>query len=493
METKIYLESKSIYPRKRDRWLLSFVLKSMLIVMTVVNAGMCRAQTEEVELSTRTPIWSYNPHRYMTNMTVTCQPQIDGLPVDTAYEIGAFCGSECRGDALMEWSVTKKHFVAYMVVVGNWHDSIVFRLYDHRHHAEITSSSPPSLVWMPDEMIGTAKSPHVLNFTATSLHETDKSTPQMKLFAGRWDEQLFQAKDDSRASVIDLTAVDGLPSVRPTTQNPNAVVYVPASSAQTLREADNVAVQTSSAEGWTAQRVVIKDGYPYSSDRSITAANVCFLRTYSANVTSTLCLPFDFIVTDGDLYKIAGVYGGTLHLSKQTEGRGSANMPYLFVPSMTGELTLKGDGSGIPVKTVDGAFVLNDDKGVGSSYSVVCNYDMNHSVASDANVNYYGWADDKAGSLSGSFVRCIAGAYANAFRIYISCPASQGAKQLDVSVDGETTAIYPLNGCDADASRMNVYSLSGVLLMHSATMREALNQLPKGIYVMDNNKIKIQK
>lgn len=494
MKMTINSESKSIHPRKGGGWLSPFTRKLLFIaVALIIHPGAGRAQTEVVELSTRTPIWSFNPHLYMTNMTVTCQAQIDGLPVDTAYEIGAFCGSECRGDALVEWSVTKKHFVAYMTIMGNWQDAIVFRLYDHRHQAEITSVAPPSTTWIADEILGTAKSPYVLNFTATSLHETDASTPQVMLFSGKWDEQIFQTKDDSRASVIDLTAVDGLPSVRPATLNPNAIVYVPASSAQTFKDGDNVAVPTATTGEWTAQRVVIKDGYPYSSDRIITATSACFQRTYSADVTTTLCLPFDFIVTNGNLYTIDKVYDGKLHLSKQTDSKGTANTPYLFVPTSTGILTINGNKNEIVVKTVGGTHALYDDKGIASNFNAVCNYDMHHSVVSDDKFNYYGWADDKTGALNGAFVRCITGAYANAFRVYIFGPSSTDAKQLDVSIDEDVTAIPTLDVRDEDSIRMNVYNLSGVLLMRSATIQEALDKLPKGIYVIGKNKIKLLK
>lgn len=480
--------------RKGGRSLLYSSFKMMMLVAALlIHAGTADAKVEKVELSTRSPLWSFNEHLYMTNMTLTCQPQIDGLPADTAYEIGAFCGNECRGNALVEWSVTKKHFVAYMVVMGNWHDSIVFRLYDHRHHAEIASAAPPQLTWEADENIGSAKNPYALNFTATSLHETDLSTPQFKRFAGKWNAQLFSGKDDSQASGIDLTAVENLPSVRPATLNPNAIVYVPSSAAQTLKDADNVAAATASADGWTARRIALIDGYPYAASRAVKADAASYQRTYSSGITTTLCLPFNFTVNGGILYRMEGVYGNALHLHKLSDGCGTANTPYLFIPSVAGAITLGANGSGITVKAEESSIGLNNDKSAPSGYSVICNYEMNHSIASDANATYYGWANDKAGTLSGTFVRCVNGAYADAFRVFLTGPAASSAKQLDISIDDDPTAIQTVTCQDADSQKMDVYSLSGTVLLHAVTRQEAAGTLPKGLYLMGGNKIILQK
>ena len=67
-------------------------------------------------------------------MTVTAQIQINGQLVDRAtYEVGAFCGEECRatsGTTLDDWTDVGLGYFAFMNVMGNNGDQINFYLYD---------------------------------------------------------------------------------------------------------------------------------------------------------------------------------------------------------------------------------------------------------------------------------------------------------------------------------------------------------------------------
>lgn len=71
-------------------------------------------------------------------MTVTAQIQINGQHVDRAtYEVGAFCGDECRGNSkgdnnsdLDDWTDLDLGYFAFMNVRGNNGDIINFYLYD---------------------------------------------------------------------------------------------------------------------------------------------------------------------------------------------------------------------------------------------------------------------------------------------------------------------------------------------------------------------------
>ena len=91
---------------------------------------------------TRTPEPTYGPeypwvpstHYNGEGMMVTAQIQINGQLVDRAtYEVGAFCGDECRatsGDALDDWTDVNLGYFAFMNIMGNDGDVINFYLYD---------------------------------------------------------------------------------------------------------------------------------------------------------------------------------------------------------------------------------------------------------------------------------------------------------------------------------------------------------------------------
>ena len=69
-----------------------------------------------------------------TGMLVVAQIQINGENVDRAtYEVGAFCGEECRGisgEALDDWTIYELGYFAFFNILGNDGDEINFYLYD---------------------------------------------------------------------------------------------------------------------------------------------------------------------------------------------------------------------------------------------------------------------------------------------------------------------------------------------------------------------------
>jgi len=54
---------------------------------------------------------------------------------------------------------------------------------------------------------------------------------------------------------------------------------------------------------------------------------------------------------------------------------------------------------------------------------------------------------------------------------------------------GGEDAIQEVNGTDADSEFVNVYNLNGIMLKHQVKVSEALNDLPKGIYLLNGKKI----
>ncbi len=244
------------------------------------------------QYSTRTPHWTFDSHAYMSAMALTSQMQIDGVVCDTAYEIGAFCGNECRGAALASWQPAVGRFVTFLGIMGNDGDSIHFRLYDHRHNIEIKCDSIRGVKFSSTDVLGKPSSPVILNFCGAYLHKTDAWTESCSVLAGKWDATLFAALDCASSLNIDMTAVSSLPSERPLTKNSHALIYVNETLQSQLTAADNVVVRKSAGKD-LATHLSLTEGCDFSPISPITATSV----SYSCNLRhdgnhQPICLPF---------------------------------------------------------------------------------------------------------------------------------------------------------------------------------------------------------
>ena len=74
-----------------------------------------------------------------TNMTIFGQLKIDGEFADEDIEIGAFCGDEVRGRAIIKKQGSM--YLFFLTVYGNANDEIVLRFYDHEIGTELNVSS----------------------------------------------------------------------------------------------------------------------------------------------------------------------------------------------------------------------------------------------------------------------------------------------------------------------------------------------------------------
>ena len=106
----------------------------------LTNANGYGETWDPVVVEFTTPV-SYGPEypwvpstSYSGNgMALTAQIQINGVLVDRAtWEVGAFCGDECRGDItpLTDWTDLNMGYFADMNILGNDGDIINFYLYD---------------------------------------------------------------------------------------------------------------------------------------------------------------------------------------------------------------------------------------------------------------------------------------------------------------------------------------------------------------------------
>ena len=141
-------------------------------------------------------------------MYIEAQIQINGVPVtNTNWEVGAFCGDECRGlgDADNWWiSPVDQSNILEIVVGGSTGDVINFYLYDVTNQEVFHGVCNETLDWEDDD-IGDMFDPYVINFTTSAA-------PTIPLTITGWSEYEGEWEDDNNRGGYHLiaTPVDGL-------------------------------------------------------------------------------------------------------------------------------------------------------------------------------------------------------------------------------------------------------------------------------------------
>lgn len=110
-----------------------------------------------VSLQAQTPDWYNNGDNYFkavnknteNNFTMTVMGSIDGWRCDDAFEIGVFCGEECRlSEPFYSTSpiFEKFGYHSMLMVKGEKGETFSFRLYDHRNKVEVEVANPPQQI-----------------------------------------------------------------------------------------------------------------------------------------------------------------------------------------------------------------------------------------------------------------------------------------------------------------------------------------------------------
>lgn len=122
------------------------------------------------------PYWTFNPYLYEHSMTMVGIVKVDDEEQRSPYlELGAFCGSECRGSVLMQYIPTLDRYFAFLTVYGNDGNTINFKLYDHNNWNLIDRMAPP-FSFTTDTICGNPGEPYVFNFTS---YLTIQATPNV--------------------------------------------------------------------------------------------------------------------------------------------------------------------------------------------------------------------------------------------------------------------------------------------------------------------------
>ena len=109
-----------------------------------------------------TPHWNVTPSGSFMGLVAVIEIN-DVEQRSDLLEVGAFCGTECRGSALATYSAEKDRFMVSFLIFGGNGDELIFKLYDHRIGQELDLDSP-SMNFNSGSIAGSNDNPYVLDF-----------------------------------------------------------------------------------------------------------------------------------------------------------------------------------------------------------------------------------------------------------------------------------------------------------------------------------------
>jgi len=114
------------------------------------------------------PHWETDSYRYANTMTVTASLLNNGEEVrDGLYEIAAFCGEECRGNAILEVIDGFEHpYMGFLMIFGDEHDALTFHVYDHATGAQYVAKE--RIDFEDDATLGTPDKTWPVTFNSTT-------------------------------------------------------------------------------------------------------------------------------------------------------------------------------------------------------------------------------------------------------------------------------------------------------------------------------------
>ncbi len=108
--------------------------------------------------------WNCNPYLYPNTMTIVGVVEIDGVEQgNTSFEVGAFCGTECRGSEMLRYFSQVNRYLVFLTVYGEDNDAITFKLYDHGSEEELDAGID-GMTFEINAMHGLPSNPYVFNF-----------------------------------------------------------------------------------------------------------------------------------------------------------------------------------------------------------------------------------------------------------------------------------------------------------------------------------------
>ena len=128
--------------------------KTVLIMLICLSSGWLFANH-----------WTPDDSTYEDNMPLTGVIQINGVEQQsTTFEVGVFCGDECRGSGMPIYFFPTQRYVVQLLIFGETGHQLTFKLYDHALGQELNLVSPEAVTFISDGY-GSLSDPYVLDFT----------------------------------------------------------------------------------------------------------------------------------------------------------------------------------------------------------------------------------------------------------------------------------------------------------------------------------------
>ena len=230
-------------------------------------------------------------------------------------------------------------------------------------------------------------------------------------------------------------------------------------------------------KGWTCDDFRLTDGQPLPIGLDFTAATVTYERNFNGAQKATLCLPYDLYAQGFKAYTLSGGNKNEVHF-KEVDDKLTAYTPYYITADGTPLL----GGTNIEVKAYTGANLTTSANGYSIKGTVVS---MDNATAAAANA-YILQDDGMFHKVTTEYPEATVPAY----RAYITCPKTLGAKQFSVILDGETTGIGDVTNEATDGKNGPVYDLQGRRV--ADRLDDARHRLPAGVYIVGGRKVVVK-
>ena len=123
--------------------------------------------------------WEPNVHQFPDNMNIIGVIEINGIEQATdVFELGAFCGDECRGSEMLTFYEGLNRYMLFMTVYGQSGHVLSFRLYDHSIQQELELTPPETMQFVPNGIIGAINDPYVFSFSGGMGVITTNAVPE---------------------------------------------------------------------------------------------------------------------------------------------------------------------------------------------------------------------------------------------------------------------------------------------------------------------------
>ncbi|MBR2184226.1 MAG: hypothetical protein IJ897_02220 [Prevotella sp.] len=427
---KLVWESDAAAAKKEMSLTISSV-EFMLKTMSCAKAGETQLKSlpwNKIDGSgTATPDWNMN------GTSDTYYGNYSGDPTHyadlTAYsELRIYCKSSSDGFRAFFINADKSATIQKNTSVATWHETEKYYSLDLSTIVKWGDKVALKSIKADNDGVHTGR-----NITNIVVYNTPAANaPQYTLTGcGMPLAETVAALADASATCIDATGVTGITTnsvagrTLLTSANPNCL-FLGTTGNGALANTKNVITSG------TCANLELTDGKPFKASGDFTAtAAPTYNRTFTADKTTTVCLPFALTEEEayslGTFYEFDSVEGSTMNFTSVAAPE--ANKPYL-VTTTAGSLSLSETGKSIAATPVSLVTTKSDIEFIGTLEATTI-------PASGAEYSYFAYND-------GSLVKIVTNAATlPAFRAYFKVPTSvvSGARIAARFIGGSVTGI----------------------------------------------------